>query len=42
MGHIGTKAQFTAWLSAKGFSYTEYARWTPEKKQSIQEEYKGK
>lgn len=42
MGQIGTKAQFTAWLSSKGLTYTEYTKFAPEKKQAIQKEYRGK
>jgi hypothetical protein len=39
---IGTKAQFASWLSSKGMTYTAYSKLTPEKKQAIQKEYKGK
>ncbi len=41
--NVGTKAVFRSWLeSKKNMTYTEYTKLTPEKKSSVQKEYRGK
>lgn len=40
MAELGTRAQFNAWLTSKGFTYTRYAKLPTETKLDMYKEYR--